>query len=121
MLKERGGIVAEEKFVAEEKLMGYVIDNMNNGFDKIDKKLDNMRVENSENNKDAAKNSSVKRTEIYTRIENSKDESDEKVEDNRKGIEKLEKKVFQLFYVGTGIGFLLGVATTIIAKKLIGG
>ena len=107
--------------MAEEKLMEYVIKNMNDRFDKLDKNLDNMRVENSENNKDAAKNSSVKRTEIYSRIENNKDESDEKVEDNRKGIEKLEKKVFQLFYVGTGVGFLLGVATTITAKNLIGG
>ena len=107
--------------MVDEELMRYVIENMNDRFDKLDKKLDSMRVENSEKNKDAAKNSSVKRTEIYSRIENNKDESDEKVEDNRKGIEKLNKKVSQLFYVGTGVGFLLGVATTIIAKKLIGG
>ena len=105
----------------EEKLMEYVIKNMNDGFDKIDKKLDNMRVENSEKNKDIKTNCSVKRTWIYSRIENSKDEAGEKAEANRKGIEKLDKKVFQLFYVGTGVGFLLGVATTIIAKTLIGG
>ena len=102
--------MAEEKLVVEEKLMEYVINNMNDGFNKIDKKLDNMRVENSEKNKDAAKNCSVKRTEIYDRIEG-----------NRIDIEKLDKKIFQLFYVGTGIGFLLGVATTIVAKNLIGG
>ena len=102
--------MAEEKLVVEEKLMEYVIDSMNNGFNKIDKKLDNMRVENSKKNKD-----------IYDRIEDNKDEVDEEVEDNRKGIEKLDKKIFQLFYVGTGIGFLLGVATTVVAKSLIGG
>ena len=113
--------MAEEKLVVEEKLMEYVIDSMNNGFNKIDKKLDNMRVENSENNKDAAKNSSVKRAEIYSNIEDNKDEADEKAEANRKLIEKLDKKVFQLFFIGTGVGFLLGVATTIIAKKMIGG
>ena len=113
--------MAEEKLVVEEKLMEYVIDSMNNGFNKIDKKLDNMRVENSENNKDAAKNSSVKRAEIYNRIEDNKDEADKKLEDNHKLIEKLDKKVFQLFYIGTGVGFLLGVATTIVAKSLIGG
>ena len=113
--------MAEEKLVVEEKLMEYVIDSMNNGFDKIDKKLDNMRVENSENNKDAAKNSSVKRAEIYSTIENNKDETDEKVEANRKVIEKLDKKVFQLFFIGTGVGFLLGVAATVVAKSLIGG
>ena len=113
--------MAEEKLVVEEKLMEYVINNMNDGFDKIDKKLDNMRVENSEKNKDITTNCSVKRTEIYDRIENNKDEADEKAEDNRKVIEKLDKKVFQLFYVGTGVGFLLGVATTIAAKSLIGG
>ena len=49
VLKERGGIVTEEK------LMEYVIKNMNDRFDKLDKNLDYMRVENSENNKDAAK------------------------------------------------------------------
>ena len=96
--------------MAEEKLMEYVIKNMNDGFDKIDKKLDNMRVENSEKNKDITKNCSVKRTEIYDRIEG-----------NRIDIEKLDKKIFQLFYVGTGVGFLLGVATTVVAKSLIGG
>ena len=96
--------------MAEEELMKYVIENMNDRFDKLDKKLDSMRVENSEKNKDAAKNCSVKRTEIYDRIEG-----------NRIDIEKLDKKVFQLFYVGTGVGFLLGVATTITAKTLIGG
>ena len=102
--------MAEEKLVVEEKLMEYVINNMNDGFDKIDKKLDNMRVENSEKNKDITKNCSVKRTEIYDGIEG-----------NRIDIEKLDKKVFQLFYIGTGVGFLLGVATTITAKTLIGG
>ena len=90
--------------------MEYVINNMNNGFDKIDKKLDRMRVDNSEKNKEITNDCSVKRTEIYDRVEG-----------NRIDIEKLDKKVFQLFYIGTGIGFLLGVATTIIAKKLIGG
>ena len=104
VLKERGDIVTEDD------VMKYVIENMNDGFDKIDKKLDNMRVENSEKNKDITKNCSVKRNEIYDRIEG-----------NRIDIEKLDKKVFQLFYIGTGVGFLLGVATTIIAKKLIGG
>ena len=113
--------MAEEKLVVEEKLMEYVIDSMNNGFDKIDKKLDNMRVENLENNKDTAKNSSVKRAEIYSNIEDNKNEADEKAEANRKLIEKLDKKVFQLFFIGTGVGFLLGVATTITAKNLIGG
>ena len=107
--------------MTEEGVMKYAIENMNDRFDKLDKKLDSMRVENSEKNKDITKNCSVKRTEIYDRIENNKDEADEKAEDNRKVIEKLDKKVFQLFYIGTGIGFLLGVATTIIAKKLIGG
>ena len=96
--------------MAEEELMKYVIENMNDRFDKLDKKLDNMRVENSGNNKDITNNCSVKRTEIYDGIEG-----------NRIDIEKLDKKVFQLFYIGTGVGFLLGVATTIIAKKLIGG
>ena len=96
--------------MAEEELMKYVIENMNNRFDKLDKKIDNMRVENSEKNKDITKNCSVKRTEIYDRVEG-----------NRIDIEKLDKKVFQLFYIGTGVGFLLGVATTIAAKSLIGG
>ena len=96
--------------MAEEKLMKYVIENMNDRFDKLDKKLDNMRIDNSEKNKDITKNCSVKRTEIYDRIEG-----------NRIDIEKLDKKMFQLFYVGTGVGFLLGVATTITAKNLIGG
>ena len=61
VLKERGGIVTEDD------VMKYVIENMNNRFDKLDKKM------------------------------------------------------FQLFYVGTGVGFLLGVATTIVVKTLIGG
>ena len=104
MLKERGGIVTEDD------VMKYVIENMNNRFDKLDKKIDSMRVENSEKNKDITKNCSVKRTEIYDRIEG-----------NRIDIEKLDKKVFQLFYIGTGVGFLLGVATTIVVKNLIGG
>ena len=107
--------------MTEDDVMKYVIENMNNRFDKLDKKIDSMRVENSEKNKDITKNCSVKRTEIYDRIENNKDEADEKAEDNRKVIEKLGKKVFQLFYIGTGVGFLLGVATTIAAKSLIGG
>ena len=115
VLKERGDIVAEEE------IMKYVIENMNDRFDKLDKKLDSMRVENSENNKDIAKNCSVKRAEIYSTIENNKDEADGKVEANRKVIEKLDKKVFQLFFIGTGVGFLLGVATTVVAKSLIGG
>ena len=83
---------------------------MNDRFDKLDKKLDSMRVDNSEKNKDITKNCSVKRAEIYDGIEG-----------NRIDIEKLDKKVFQLFYVGTGVGFLLGVATTVVAKSLIGG
>ena len=107
--------------MAEEELMKYVIENMNDRFDKLDKKLDSMKSESSEKNKDITNNCSVKRTEIYSRIENNKDEADEKVEDNRKVIEKLDKKVFQLFFIGTGVGFLLGVATTIAAKNLIGG
>ena len=53
----------------KEVLMKYVIKNMNDRFDKLDKNLDNMRVENSEKNKDITKNCSVKRTEIYDRIE----------------------------------------------------
>ena len=105
----------------EEVLMKYVIKNMNDRFDKLDKKLDSMRVENSEKNKDITKNCSMKRTGIYSRIEDNKDEADKKAEDNRKVIEKLDKKVFQLFFIGTGVGFLLGVATTITAKNLIGG
>ena len=96
--------------MVDEELMKYVIENMNNRFDKLDKKLDSMRVENSEKNKDITNNCSVKRNEIYDRLEG-----------NRINIEKLDKKVFQLFNIGTGVGFLLGVATTIIAKKLIGG
>ena len=96
--------------MTEDDVMKYVIENMNDRFDKLDKKIDNMRVENSEKNKDITKNCSVKRTEIYDRIEG-----------NRIDIEKLDKKVFQLFYIGTGVGFLLGVATTIAAKSLIGG
>ena len=94
----------------EDDVMKYVIENMNDRFDKLDKKLDSMRVENSEKNKDITNNCSVKRTEIYDRVEG-----------NRIDIEKLDKKVFQLFYVGTGVGFLLGVATTIVVKTLIGG
>ena len=96
--------------MVDEELMRYVIENMNDRFDKLDKKLDNMRVDNSEKNKDITNNCSVKRTEIYDRVEG-----------NRIDIEKLDKKVFQLFYIGTGVGFLLGVATTIAAKNLIGG
>ena len=107
--------------MVEEKLMEYVINNMNDRFDKLDKKLDNMRIDNSEKNKDITNNCSVKRAEIYSSIENNKDEADKKVEANRKVIEQLDKKVFQLFFIGTGVGFLLGVSTTIIAKKLIGG
>ena len=107
--------------MAEEELMKYVIENMNDRFDKLDKKLDSMRIESSEKNKDITKNCSVKRTEIYDRIENNKDEADGKVEANRKVIEKLDKKVFQLFFIVTGVGFLLGVATTVVAKSLIGG
>ena len=107
--------------MAEEELMKYVIKNMNDRFDKLDKNLDNMRVDNSAKNKDITNNCSVKRAEIYSSIEDNKDETDEKIEDNRKGIEKLDKKISQLFYVGTGVGFLLGVATTIVAKSLIGG
>ena len=95
--------------MAEEELMKYVIENMNDRFDKLDKKLDNMRVDNSEKNKDITKDCSGKRAEIYDRVEG-----------NRIDIEKLDKKVFQLFYIGTGVGFLLGVATTITAKNLIG-
>ena len=96
--------------MTEDDVMKYVIENMNNRFDKLDKKIDNMRVENSEKNKDITKNCSVKRIEIYDRVEG-----------NRIDIEKLDKKIFQLFYVGTGVGFLLGVATTVVAKSLIGG
>ena len=105
--------------MAEEELMKYVIENMNDRFDKIDKKLDNMRVESSEKNKDITNNCNVKRAEIYSSIENKKDEAAGMSEVNRKAIEKLDKKVFQLFYVGTGVGFLLGVATTVVAKSLI--
>jgi len=91
---ERGVVPLVEK----DKLK-YVVENMDDRFDRIEIKLDNIRVENS--------------TEIT--------DIDERIDGNRRNIEKLDKKVFQLFYVGTGVGFLLGVATTVVAKSLMGG
>ena len=80
-------------------MLKYVVENMDDRFDRLEIKLDNIRVENS--------------TEIT--------DIDERIDGNRRNIEKLDKKVFQLFYVGTGVGFLLGVATTVVAKSLMGG
>jgi len=80
-------------------MLEYVVENMDDRFDRIEIKLDNIRVENA--------------TEIT--------DIDERIDGNRRNIEKLDKKVFQLFYVGTGVGFLLGVATTVVAKSLMGG
>jgi hypothetical protein len=72
---------------------------MDDRFDRLEIKLDNIRDENSA----------------------KKNKLDKKIDGNRRNIEKLDKKVFQLFYVGTGVGFLLGVATTVVAKSLMGG
>jgi hypothetical protein len=80
-------------------MLKYVVGNMDDRFDRIDAKLDVMRVENN-----------TEITDINKRING-----------NRNNIEELDKKVFQLFYVGTGVGFLLGVATTVVAKSLMGG
>lgn len=85
--------------MVEKDILKYVVENMDDRFDRIDNSLEIMRVENS-----------TEKTEIDSRIDG-----------NRRNIEKLDKKVFQLFYVGTGVGFLLGVATTVVAKSLIGG
>ena len=85
--------------MVEKDMLKYAVENMDDRFDRLEIKLDNIRVENS--------------TEI-TNI-------DERIDGNRRNIEKLDKKVFQLFYVGTGVGFLLGVATTVVAKSLMGG
>ena len=85
--------------MVEKDKLKYVVENMDDRFDRIEIKLDNIRVENS--------------TEIT--------DIDERIDGNRRNIEKLDKKVFQLFYVGTGVGFLLGVATTVVAKSLMGG
>ena len=85
--------------MVEKDMLKYVVENMGDRFDRLEIKLDNMRIENS--------------TEIT--------DIDERIDGNRRNIEKLDKKVFQLFYVGTGVGFLLGVATTVVAKSLMGG
>ena len=85
--------------MVEKDILKYVVENMDDRFDRLEIKLDNIRVENS--------------TEIT--------DIDERIDGNRRNIEKLDKKVFQLFYVGTGVGFLLGVATTVVAKSLMGG
>ena len=85
--------------MVEKDMLKYVVENMDDRFDRLEIKLDNMRIENS--------------TEIT--------DIDERIDGNRRNIEKLDKKVFQLFYVGTGVGFLLGVATTVVAKSLMGG
>ena len=85
--------------MVEENILKYVVENMDDRFDRLEIKLDNIRVENN------------------TRIT----DIDKRIDGNRRNIEKLDKKVFQLFYVGTGVGFLLGVATTVVAKSLMGG
>ena len=85
--------------LVEKDILKYVVGNMDDRFDRLEIKLDNIRVENA--------------TEIT--------DIDERIDGNRRNIEKLDKKVFQLFYVGTGVGFLLGVATTVVAKSLMGG
>ena len=85
--------------MVEKDMLNYVIEAMDDRFDRIDNSLEIMRVENSTEKKDM----------------------DERIDSNRRNIEKLDKKVFQLFYVGTGVGFLLGVATTVVAKSLMGG
>ena len=85
--------------MVEENILKYVVENMDDRFDRLEIQLDNIRVENN------------------TRIT----DIDKRIDGNRRNIEKLDKKVFQLFYVGTGVGFLLGVATTVVAKSLMGG
>jgi len=85
--------------LVEENILKYVVENMDDRFDRLEIQLDNIRVENN------------------TRIT----DIDKRIDGNRRNIEKLDKKVFQLFYVGTGVGFLLGVATTVVAKSLMGG
>ena len=85
--------------MVEKDMLNYVIEAMDDRFDRLEMKLDNMRIENKAEKKDM----------------------DERIDSNRRNIEKLDKKVFQLFYVGTGVGFLLGVATTVVAKSLMGG
>jgi len=85
--------------LVEKDILKYVVGNMDDRFDRLEIKLDNMRIENS----------------------TEKEDIDERIDGNRRNIEKLDKKVFQLFYVGTGVGFLLGVATTVVAKSLMGG
>jgi tetrahydromethanopterin S-methyltransferase subunit G len=85
--------------LVEKDKLKYVVENMDDRFDRLEIKLDNIRVENK------------------TRIA----DIDKRIDGNRRNIEKLDKKVFQLFYVGTGVGFLLGVATTVVAKSLMGG
>lgn len=85
--------------MVEENILKYVVENMDDRFDRLEIQLDNIRVENA--------------TEIT--------DIDERIDGNRRNIEKLDKKVFQLFYIGTGVGFLLGVVTTVVAKSLMGG
>jgi len=85
--------------LVEENILKYVVENMDDRFDRLEIQLDNIRVENA--------------TEIT--------DIDERIDGNRRNIEKLDKKVFQLFYIGTGVGFLLGVVTTVVAKSLMGG
>ena len=85
--------------MVEKDILKYVVENTDDRFDRLEIKLDNIRVENN------------------TRIT----DIDKRIDGNRRNIEKLDKKVFQLFYVGTGVGFLLGVATTVVAKSLMGG
>ena len=85
--------------MVEKDMLKYVVENMNEGFDRIDNSLGILRDEND-----------TRTIEIDSRIDG-----------NRRNIEKLDKKVFQLFYVGTGVGFILGVATTVVAKSLMGG
>ena len=85
--------------MVEKDILKYVVENMDDRFDRLEIKLDSRRVENA--------------TEIT--------DIDVRIDGNRRNIEKLDKKVFQLFYVGTGVGFLLGVATTVVAKSLMGG
>ena len=85
--------------MVEKDILKYVVENTDDRFDRLEIKLDNIRVENN------------------TRIA----DIDKRIDGNRRNIEKLDKKVFQLFYVGTGVGFLLGVATTVVAKSLMGG
>ncbi len=84
-----------------------VAKDMKTGFDKLEKKIDCLRIENSADNKEITTNCSERRAEIYERIET-----------NRQGIEQLDKKFFRLFLIGSGFGFVAGVVVTVIITTL---